>query len=190
MAYMTTQEYLDYCARAGIAPDPRIAGAASPNSAARFPHTGSSAAQDSQSGKSAAKASKRKYQNTPVYVYEDGAVLYERDDSHGAIRERFDSVKEYRRCLELRMLQQQGIISELSTQKTLVIQDAFRSKDGTRHKAITYRADFVYVRGGERVVEDVKAFSRKKNKYLTTEVFNIKWKLLQAKYPDYLFELY
>lgn len=43
---------------------------------------------------------------------------------------------------------------------------------------------------GVRVIEDVKAFDKKTQKFRTTETFNIKWKLLQAKYPNYKFRLF
>ena len=63
--------------------------------------------------------------------------------------------------------------------------------NGKKHKAAYYRADFVYEdENGKTVVEDVKGKDRKTGKYQTTETFNLKWKLLQAKHPDKVFRLY
>lgn len=133
---------------------------------------------------------KTKYRNKRVYVYADGFASIEKVDGHGDLAEKFDSIKEYQRCTELRALEHAGKISDLDTQKSLVIQDGFRGKDGVRYRPITYRADFTYIENDVQIVEDVKAFDEKRQKYRTTEAFNLKWKLLKAKYPDYIFRLY
>lgn len=133
---------------------------------------------------------KAKYRNKRVYIYSDGFVSTEKADGHGDIVEKFDSIKEYQRCLELRVLEQAGMISSLDTQKPLIIQDGFRGKDGVWHRAITYRADFAYIENGVQIIEDVKAFDKRHHEYRTTEAFNLKWKLLKAKYPDYIFRVY
>ena len=85
--------------------------------------------------------------------------------------ERFDSVKEYKRCLHLRTLQRAGIISELDRQVKFELipsqwepverygRHGQRLKDGKKcvETAVTYVADFVYKdRVGNLVVEDVK----------------------------------
>lgn len=146
-----------------------------------------------------------KYRNHPVYVYEDGFVYDSSEDGlgragvqkkkkeliavHGAICESFDSKKEYSRYSELNFLKKKNLIKGLKRQYPLVIQSAVEYQ-GERLQPITYCADFVYIRDGITVVEDVKGYDAKKKRWLTTQTFDLKWKLLKAKYPDYLFELY
>lgn len=178
MLRMTEDEYRDFLRRTGKLgqPQPR----AQPDTDERI-----AAADDGAKPKR-----KPKYRNQRVYVYEDGFTATAKADGHGSIVEKFDSVKEYQRCLELRLMERAGKISGLTPQTTLVIQEKFRSQDGKTHRAITYRADFAYMEDGVRVIEDVKAFDKKTQKFRTTETFNIKWKLLQAKYPNYKFRLF
>ena len=131
-----------------------------------------------------------KYRNLRVYVYEDGYVSSQKSDSHGALKERYDSVKEYERYKELVLLQKAGAISELRRQVPFELQAAFTDASGKRHRKIVYTADAVYInKEGQEVVEDVKA-QDKNGRYRCTEAFRIKWKLLQAKYPDKTFQLY
>lgn len=131
-----------------------------------------------------------KYFNQKVYVYEDGYASTEKSDKHGKLIERYDSVKEYQRSRELLVLLRAGKISNLELQRSLLIQEAFQGRDGRKHKAVVYRADFAYRRDGQQIIEDVKGYDERKKKYLTTQVFDLKWKLLQAKYPDFTFVLY
>ncbi len=132
----------------------------------------------------------RKYRNNKVYVYEDGFSAAEKMEGHGAVKERFDSVKEYRRCQELRLLERAGRISNLQLQAPLLIASSFTDKDGRKHRAVIYRADFTYEENGREVVEDVKGYSKEKQKYLCTEAFRLKWKMLHQLYPDKEFRLY
>lgn len=138
----------------------------------------------------APKKKPSKYRNTKVYVYEDGYVSTEKTDGHGGLKEKFDSIKEYNRCVQLRMLERAGKISGLKQQVPFLISSAFIDKVGKKHQAIVYRADFVYVEDGEEVVEDVKGYSEQKKKYLCTEAFQLKWKLLQQKYQDKIFRIF
>lgn len=87
----------------------------------------------------------------------------------------FDSKKEYDRYLQLSIMQNAGIISELRRQVSYELIPAQyetyerygkkgnRLKDGKRciEKSLNYKADFVYRKGGETVVEDVKGFKTK-----------------------------
>lgn len=146
-----------------------------------------------------------KYRNYPVYVYSDGFVFdssIERmsrkkisetrkqlTNTHGPVTECYDSKKEYRRCLELRFLEKTGSITNLKRQHILVIQPATQYQ-GERLAAITYCADFVYEENGTTVVEDVKGIDKRTGKPLTTQVFNLKWKLLKTKFPQYLFRIF
>ena len=84
----------------------------------------------------------------------------------------FDSLKEYRRFCELRLLERAGAISELRLQVPFELipaqyetyerygKNGKRLKDGQKcvEKAVTYIADFVYIENGKRVVEDVKGY--------------------------------
>lgn len=152
-----------------------------------------------------AKGKGNKYNNSPVYVYRDEFVydtslnkqsraeIKRMKDSlisaHGPVVMAFDSKKEYNRYLELRLLEKAGNIRQLKRQHPLVIQPAVKYH-GERLQPITYCADFMYIRDGFTVVEDVKGYDEKKRKWITTQTFNIKWKLLKARYPEYLFEIY
>lgn len=80
----------------------------------------------------------------------------------------FDSRKEHRRYLRLLDAQRKGIISELRTQpewtlippqhEESVQQLKTKSKKVLRiaERAVTYKADFSYIKDGKLVVEDVK----------------------------------
>lgn len=131
-----------------------------------------------------------KHRNIKVYVYEDGLVSSEKLEGHGGVKEKYDSRKEYRRCLELRLLEKAGRISNLQRQTSFLISSAFVDSEGKKHRAITYCADFIYVEDGLEVVEDVKAYSMEKQQFLCTEAFRMKWKTLQKLYPDKVFRLY
>lgn len=131
-----------------------------------------------------------KHHNRKIYVYEDGFVSEVKTEGHGALVSKYDSKKEYQRHCELRLMERAGKISELKTQVPIVISDEFSDKDGKKHRAIIYRADFVYIEDGKEIVEDVKGQDKKTGKYQTTEGFRLKWKLLQAKYPEKIFRLY
>ncbi len=78
----------------------------------------------------------------------------------------FDSVKEYQRWGELKILQRAGVISKLRRQVTY---ELIPKQQGER--ACNYIADFVYVNDkGETVVEDSKGYK--------TEVYRLKKKLM------------
>lgn len=81
----------------------------------------------------------------------------------------FDSKWEADRYLQLLYLQQQGVIRDLQLQKKFELIPAVREPDtvGKRggvkqgkviERAVYYVADFVYVKGGETVVEDAKGY--------------------------------
>lgn len=133
---------------------------------------------------------KNKHHNRRVYVYEDGFISEEKTENHGKLVSKYDSKKEYNRHCELRLMERAGKISGLKTQVPIIISDEFTDKDGKKHRAIIYRADFVYIEDGKEVVEDVKGQDRRTGKYQTTEGFRLKWKLLQAKYMEKSFKLY
>lgn len=88
----------------------------------------------------------------------------------------FDSVKEAKRYNELKLLLRAGKIKSLKLQPSFILQPSFK-KNGVTYRAITYKADFSYIdENGKEVIEDTKGFK--------TEVFKLKQKLFEYKYPD------
>ena len=88
--------------------------------------------------------------------------------------ETFDSLKEYRRFCELKLLQRAGKISDLQRQVKFVLIPTQREPDkiGVRggvkkgkiiEQECSYVADFVYINtdDGKKVVEDTKGFKTK-----------------------------
>ena len=75
----------------------------------------------------------------------------------------------------LRLWEQAGEIEGLQVQPLFILQD---KQPGMR--AITYRADFSYIRSGRRVVIDAKGYRM--------EVYRIKAKLFRARYPEVEFQ--
>ena len=148
---------------------------------------------------------KNKYRNCAVYVFDDGYVfdtslfslsrkkiaqtVKEHVSQHGPVSAIYDSKKEYSRYKELQVMERTGKISNLERQVPLVIQEAVNYRD-EHIRPIVYNADFRYEEDGEVVIEDVKGFDKKTGKWLTTQVFNLKWKLLKAKYPSFRFVLF
>jgi hypothetical protein len=89
----------------------------------------------------------------------------------------FDSVKEYKRYCELRLLEKAGAISNLQRQVEFELIPAQREPDtvGVRggikrgkviEKAVKYVADFVYTEDGRMIVEDVKSPATKTRDYI------------------------
>lgn len=132
---------------------------------------------------------KNKYNNIKVYEDEFGCIADCKENLKGKCIRVYDSTKEFKRWCELSIMQEAGEISNLNRQVSLIIQEAF-IYEGKRISAITYKADFVYQKNNKEIIEDVKPFDEEKGKYLTTKDFNLKWKLLKAKYPEKSFALY
>lgn len=88
---------------------------------------------------------------------------------------KFDSQLEANRYVELKLLQRARKIKKLRLQVPFVLQEGFK-KNGKSYQAIKYIADFVYEENGRTVVEDTKG--------MQTDVFKIKHKLFEKKYPD------
>ena len=97
----------------------------------------------------------------------------------------FDSIKEYQRWCELKLLERAGAIIDLQRQVSFELIPAQyepverysektgkRLKDGKRciEQSVVYNADFVYMQNGKQVVEDTKGFK--------TPEYRIKKKLL------------
>lgn len=73
----------------------------------------------------------------------------------------FDSVKEYCRYGELRLMLQAGLISDLKRQVRYVLIPTQYIDGKAVERPVTYIADFVYKMGGGVVVEDTKGFKTK-----------------------------
>ena len=87
----------------------------------------------------------------------------------------FDSKKEFEYYLILKDKEKRGLVFNIKRQVPLEIQPAFTDKTGVKHRAITYKADFVYMDrvSGKVKYIDVKGFR--------TEVYKLKKKLLAYK---------
>lgn len=90
----------------------------------------------------------------------------------------FDSQKEAMRYIVLDRMQRSGEIDDLRLQPAFTLQKGFTDREGKKHQAIKYKADFSYKRAGEStlIVEDTKG--------VRTAVFNIKWKMVIKKHLD------
>ena len=87
----------------------------------------------------------------------------------------FDSLQESKRYKELKLLLRAGQISNLELQPHFLLQDSFK-KNGKTYRKIEYIADFKYIENGKTIVEDVKG--------MQTDVFKLKHKLFEKKYPE------
>lgn len=90
---------------------------------------------------------------------------------------KFDSKKEARRYKELMLLKRAKVIDNLELQKPFILQESFK-KNGKTYRSITYKADFYYYDNEKKkwIVEDTKG--------MRTEVYKIKKKLFEYKYPE------
>lgn len=91
----------------------------------------------------------------------------------------FDSKHESRDYLKLKSMEDSGIISNLQTQVSFELQPKYTTKDGRKIRAITYRADFQYIRDGVTYVQDSKGFR--------TKEYALKRKMFEYRYPDIIF---
>lgn len=70
--------------------------------------------------------------------------------------QKYDSVKEYSRYCELKLLERAGIITELTRQVKFVLIPAQYENGRCVERECSYYADFTYREDGEFIVEDVK----------------------------------
>lgn len=87
----------------------------------------------------------------------------------------FDSKKESKRYLELKAMEKVGTIQKLQLQVPFILIE--KSKYG---RAIKYVADFVYIKNGSKIVEDVKG--------VKTPVYKLKKRLMAEKYGIVILE--
>lgn len=93
----------------------------------------------------------------------------------------YDSRKEYERANVLKLLEQQGLISDLHEQVSFVLcpaqyVDGYMGKPVCARREMKYIADFVYIEDGVSVVEDCKGFRTdeyKKKKNLMKRIYGI-----------------
>lgn len=88
----------------------------------------------------------------------------------------YDSKKECDRAFQLECLEKAWIISDLKKQVTFVLQEWYIKKTWELIRPITYKADFTYIKEWKMIIEDVK--------WVKTEVYKIKKKLFEYRYPD------
>ena len=91
----------------------------------------------------------------------------------------FDSKKESKDWLRLKSMEDSGLIKDLRCQVPFELQPKYTTRDGRKIRAITYVADFVYERDGAQYVQDSKG--------MRTDVYKMKRKMFEYKYPEYVF---
>lgn len=85
----------------------------------------------------------------------------------------FDSRREADRYLALKSMEEDGTIEDLRRQVRYELIPAF-DVDGKHYRPVCYVADFVYMKDGKEVVEDVKG--------MRTDVYKLKAKLFARRY--------
>lgn len=93
---------------------------------------------------------------------------------------KFDSEKEGKRYVQLKLLEKNKFISDLQLQVPFVLQDGFEF-NGKKILPIKYIADFTYWENGELVIEDVKG--------VKTDVYELKKKMFMYRYKKYIREV-
>lgn len=142
----------------------------------------------SYDGDASTEAPAPKYRNVKVHVYQHIVCYGYKLEGKDKPLMVFDSIKEYERWNTLLLMQRGGVISQLRRQVPLLISEQAEYK-GQLLRKTEYNADFMYIKGDETIIEDVKAFDEQKGQFRTTEAFNLKWKLLKKRYPNYTFLL-
>lgn len=112
--------------------------------------------------KEADAAEPSKYRNIKVIRVVDGETV------------KFPSKREARRFDELYLQYKGGAIQDLRLQQDFTLVEGYTRPNGKRVRPMVYKADFVYLRNGKRIVEDAKG--KRTEKYL------MKRKLMLEKY--------
>jgi hypothetical protein len=94
---------------------------------------------------------------------------------------KFDSKLEAERYAQLKILERAGVIRELELQPSFDLLPSFK-KNGKTWRRTVYKADFRYIscEDDSYIIEDVKGSTA-----VITDVFRLKQKLFEYKYPDY-----
>lgn len=93
---------------------------------------------------------------------------------------KFDSKLEAERYGQLKMMERAGVIRGLELQPSFELLPSFR-KNGKTWRRTVYKADFRYIlaKDDRIIIEDVKGSIA-----VITDVFRLKQKLFEYKYPD------
>ncbi len=94
---------------------------------------------------------------------------------------KFDSKLEAERYAQLKILERAGVIRALELQPSFELLPSFR-KNGKPWRKTVYKADFRYILADcdRIIIEDVKGSTA-----VITDVFRLKQKLFEHKYPEY-----
>lgn len=94
---------------------------------------------------------------------------------------KFDSKLEAERYAQLKILERAGVIRALELQPSFDLLPSFR-KNGKTWRKTVYKADFRYILAKDNriIIEDVKGSTA-----VITDVFRLKQKLFEYKYPEY-----
>ena len=94
---------------------------------------------------------------------------------------KFDSKLEAERYAQLKILERAGVIRNLELQPKYELIPSFR-KNGKTWRRTLYKADFRYILAEDDsyIIEDVKGSTA-----VITDVFRLKQKLFEYKYPEY-----
>ena len=94
---------------------------------------------------------------------------------------KFDSKIEAERYAQLKMMERAGVIRDLELQPSFELIPSFR-KNGKTWRRTLYKADFRYILSEDDsyIIEDVKGSTA-----VITDVFRLKQKLFEYKYPEY-----
>ena len=94
---------------------------------------------------------------------------------------KFDSKLEAERYAQLKMMERAGVIRDLELQPKYELIPSF-NKNGKTWRRTLYKADFRYILAEDDsyIIEDVKGSTS-----VITDVFRLKQKLFEYKYPDY-----
>lgn len=97
----------------------------------------------------------------------------------------FDSIKEKNRYLWLKVLEEEGKISELELQKKFELQESFVNNEGKKERPIYYIADFFYFSKELNcyIAEDVKSEITR-----TDKVYRLKKKMFEYQYGNIAFK--
>ena len=92
----------------------------------------------------------------------------------------FDSKLELNRYCYLKLLERAGELKSVVYHKKYVLQESFINSRGKHRAGITYTPDFIIMKkDGTIYAEDVKG-----NKTIITDLFSVKQKLFEKRYPD------
>ena len=93
---------------------------------------------------------------------------------------KFDSKLEAKRYGQLKLMERAGVIRDLELQPEYELIPSFR-KNGKTWRRTVYKADFRYIlcEDDKIIIEDVKGSTA-----VITDVFRLKQKLFEYKYPE------